>query len=1021
MQVRAPGQCQADRFPAGGRIRAGPGRNRRGSRVTEPLTVAFPKGRIAAPLARLFARPPLEIAAFAGRGLVVDVPEKALRFLLLKDFDVPTYVRRGAAELGIAGSDVLAEKECDLPRPLEFPFGRCRFSLLAPESNREPFPEGRAVRVATKYVRLTRDYFDQKGMAADIVPLAGSVEIAPRMKLADMVADLVDTGRNDARERSFRGGEDLRRVTPPRCQPRRPGPEAARRVRLPRGPGRDAVIVKIRTFRIPSREAQAHLERLSRRSRSLFDGEASATAARALAEIRRGGDRALARWRRRYDGVTGPPRAARKAARVSPEFRLAFDVALRRLTAFHRLQKSPGALLRIAGSRLEERIVTLDSAGVYIPGGEAPYVSTALMTILPARIAGVPRIAVATPPSAYDRSAELRYALEKLRVTEVYRMGGAHAIAALAVGTRSVPRVAKIVGPGNRFVTAAKRLVSGLVGIDGLAGPDGGRHLRRRERRRRAGRGGSPRPGRARRGGGGPPRHDFGAAGGPRRGGSRAAAAPSLHAGTGRPVARALRRDRDCRVRFRGGRLSRELRSRAPGCSDAAESRRRGPLPPGRSDLRGRRQLRGVRRLRCRIEPRPAHQRDRALRFGALGAGLRAPDARRLPLDSRRGEPRAARGDVGPHRRSSGPRRGGLPAPEGEGMSPLARRLLRPEMKDVGAYATSTASAPVRLDRNESPEEMAPQTRQRVLDTLSSARWSRYPDPYASQLKSVLAARERLAPDSVIVGNGSNSLFLSFFLAAGFPGRRFGLCPPTFGLFAPWIRGAGCRVADFPLGEEDLAPPVGAMLSAAREDPDLTFVLCSPNNPTGTLFPREGLVSLLETGALVVLDEAYVEFSGGSARDLLPRFPNLVLSRTLSKAAALAGARIGYMLGSPEILAEIEKVLPPFGLNLFARAAALASLEDEDGTRARVKTILTERGRMERTLSRMPGARLSASQTNFLYLRPERPAGELFEALLSRGILVRRVAGTRTGALRVTVGRPDENDRFLEAWKEVTS
>ncbi len=162
----------------------------------EPLTVAFPKGRIAAPLARLFAQPPLEIAAFTGRGLVVDVPEKALRFLLLKDFDVPTYVRRGAAELGIVGSDVLTEKECDLPRPLEFPFGRCRFSLLAPSSSSAegPFPRGRAVRVATKYVRLTRDYFDQKGMAADIVPLAGSVEIAPRMKLADLVADLVDTG-----------------------------------------------------------------------------------------------------------------------------------------------------------------------------------------------------------------------------------------------------------------------------------------------------------------------------------------------------------------------------------------------------------------------------------------------------------------------------------------------------------------------------------------------------------------------------------------------------------------------------------------------------------------------------------------------------------------------------------------------------------------------------------------------------------------------------------------------------------
>jgi len=161
--------------------------------VKTPLTIAFPKGRIGKPLARFLAGPPLAIAPFSGRGLVVDVEEKGLRFLLLKDGDVPTYVRRGAAEMGIAGSDVLAETECDLPRPLEFPFGRCRFSLLKPASA-DAIPDGRAVRVATKYVRLTRDFFDQKGMAADIVPLSGSVEIAPRMKLADMVADLVDTG-----------------------------------------------------------------------------------------------------------------------------------------------------------------------------------------------------------------------------------------------------------------------------------------------------------------------------------------------------------------------------------------------------------------------------------------------------------------------------------------------------------------------------------------------------------------------------------------------------------------------------------------------------------------------------------------------------------------------------------------------------------------------------------------------------------------------------------------------------------
>lgn len=229
--------------------------------------------------------------------------------------------------------------------------------------------------------------------------------------------------------------------------------------------------MKIRTFRIPSPEAETHLRRLQARSRLLFDGEAARVAERALDEIRRGGDRALARWRRLHDGVIGPPRALRRPGRVSADFRRAFQQALSRVTLFHSHQRTPVARIVTAGSRIEERIFPLDSVGVYVPGGRAVYVSTALMTILPARLAGVPRIAVATPPAAYDSSSELRYVLEKLGVTEVYRMGGAHAIAALALGTVAVPQVACIVGPGNRFVVAAKRLVSGLVRIDGLAGP----------------------------------------------------------------------------------------------------------------------------------------------------------------------------------------------------------------------------------------------------------------------------------------------------------------------------------------------------------------------------------------------------------------------------------------------------------------------------------------------------------------------------------------------------------------------
>jgi len=341
-------------------------------------------------------------------------------------------------------------------------------------------------------------------------------------------------------------------------------------------------------------------------------------------------------------------------------------------------------------------------------------------------------------------------------------------------------------------------------------------------------------------------------------------------------------------------------------------------------------------------------------------------------------------------------------------------------MAEVPPYVTSTATAPIRLDRNESPAEMTLEVKEKVLVSLAAARWSRYPDPYAGELKAALAAREGLPAESVIVGNGSNSLLLSFFLAAAVPSRKIGLCPPTFGLYSSWARAAGYVIENFPLADGDLAPPLETMLLAARKDSELAFVICSPNNPTGTLFPADGVIALLETGALVVLDEAYVEFSGGGARGLLSRFANLLISRTLSKAAALAGVRVGYMLGDPLLLEEIEKVVPPFSVNVFARAAALAALAEPEALRERVVAVIAERHRLEQALAAMPGARLADSQANFLYLRPVRPAEELFRELLDRGILVRRVPGTREGALRVTVGRPEENDRFLEAWREVT-
>lgn len=356
-------------------------------------------------------------------------------------------------------------------------------------------------------------------------------------------------------------------------------------------------------------------------------------------------------------------------------------------------------------------------------------------------------------------------------------------------------------------------------------------------------------------------------------------------------------------------------------------------------------------------------------------------------------------------------------------MTKLAGRAaienVRREVRALPAYAISAASAPVRLDRNESPGEVSSALRESILADLDSRTWSRYPDPYAREVKARAAAREGLAPESVLVGNGSNALLLSLFAAVGGPGRRFGITPPTFSLYSPWLKATGAEVLEFAIEEETLEAPAAEMIEAARSDPALSFVICSPNNPTGVLFPRAALENLLGTGALVVLDEAYAEFAGGSARTLLARYPSLIIARTLSKAAALAGVRVGFLFGDAGVLAQVEKLLPPYCVNLFSRAAALAVLGAPEEIRMRVAAIVSERERMFAELAALEGARLRPSFANFLYLRAERPVSEVWDELRRLGVLVRRVAGTRGDAIRVTVGRPEENDAFLRAWKEV--
>ncbi len=233
----------------------------------------------------------------------------------------------------------------------------------------------------------------------------------------------------------------------------------------------------LKIIKASSARGRRKVAALGQRGEAILDAKVLARAGRIVARVRRGGDKALLAAVRRFDGVAVGSAAelrlepTAETGELPPGFEEALERAIGAIERYHRPQVHPGFTLEDGGVTLEERRRPLARVGIYIPGGRAAYPSSVLMTVIPARLAGVKEIVVATPPATWESSAALRYALARLGATEVWGVGGAHAVTALAYGTQSIARVDKIVGPGNAWVTAAKQLVQGDVAIDSLAGP----------------------------------------------------------------------------------------------------------------------------------------------------------------------------------------------------------------------------------------------------------------------------------------------------------------------------------------------------------------------------------------------------------------------------------------------------------------------------------------------------------------------------------------------------------------------
>jgi len=349
--------------------------------------------------------------------------------------------------------------------------------------------------------------------------------------------------------------------------------------------------------------------------------------------------------------------------------------------------------------------------------------------------------------------------------------------------------------------------------------------------------------------------------------------------------------------------------------------------------------------------------------------------------------------------------------------------LPRPREWLAGAkpYRTESQRAEVRLQSNEWTDP-TPLGRYLSPADLESTVVNRYPDIGAVDLRTLLARRWSVTPEQIILGNGSNEVLLYTFLIFGGPDRTLLVFTPTYTMYARLGRLTGMRVHEEGVGLPYALDAVRVRDAVARVRPDIVC-FSSPNNPTGDLLDDETILGAAdERRTLVLVDEAYAEFSEHTFLPRIAEQPNVVVARTFSKAQAAAGLRLGALVADRRIAAMYEAARLPYNVGTLTQLVASRIVADEAGLAERVSAVTGERARVERELCGLPDLDAFPSAANFVLFRSRTmAAAALHAALLARGVLVRDVSSWPDAgeSLRATIGSRAENDRLLDALREV--
>ena len=373
-------------------------------------------------------------------------------------------------------------------------------------------------------------------------------------------------------------------------------------------------------------------------------------------------------------------------------------------------------------------------------------------------------------------------------------------------------------------------------------------------------------------------------------------------------------------------------------------------------------------------------------------------------------------------------------------MKELIDRLVRPEIRALNAYHVPEAAGLIKLDAMENPYVWPESLKTEWLDTLRDVALNRYPDPTGRALQETLREAMEIPSDmGLLLGNGSDELIQMLALTVAQPGHSTstslragpGVSPaaplgarilsldPGFVMYRMIGLFAGMDYVSVPLQADDFSIDLPATLDAiARTQPALIY-LAYPNNPTGNRFDADDMVRIIEAApGLVIVDEAYSPFTDSSFMGLLGDWPNLLVMRTVSKMG-LAGLRLGYLVGPPAWLNEIDKVRLPYNINVLTQASATFALKHKAVLDEQTHAIRVERAHLFESLTRIETLHPYPSEANFILVRvPDGQANNLFAHLKARGILIKNLHGAHPllqDCLRITVGLPKENAALIDA------